>query len=340
MTKHTEFIEYKANLTKGVAISFSHGGQAVLQDVLVCGMKMRAIRANGAQRDFFNYGQRGGIFMEKQTGFLRMSDGAAIYYACEGAGQPLVLVHGWQCSSAFWARNVAELSGEFQVVTLDLRGHGKSSKGLQGHTIERYAQDVREVIEQLGLTDCLLMGWSLGGPTMLSYWKQFHQDSRLAGLGLIDMTPFPFSDEAWNFHGLRGYNAEGFNGLVARITKDRAQYAADFTKSMFRGGVVPEDCRWMQDAIQQIPTWIAVAIYSDYVYSDFTAVLPTISVPTVVMAANSAVFSDSLAQGRHIAAQIPNAVFVPFTESGHALFYEESEKFNQAVRDFSARTAR
>lgn len=277
--------------------------------------------------------------MEKQTGFLRMSDGAAIYCEREGTGQPLVLVHGWQCSSAFWARNVAGLSAEFEVVTLDLRGHGKSSKGLQGHIIERYAQDVREVIEQLGLESCLLMGWSLGGPTMLSYWKQFHQDSRLAGLGLIDMTPFPFSGEVWNFHGLRDYNAEGFNGLIARITGDRARYAEDFTRSMFRGGVVPEDCRWMQAAIQQIPVWLAVAIYSDYVYSDFTAVLPTISVPTIVMAANSAVFADSLAQGRHIAGQIPDAVFVPFTESGHALFYEEAEKFNQAVRDFAKRTA-
>lgn len=277
--------------------------------------------------------------MEKQTGFLRMSDGAAIYYEREGTGQPLILVHGWQCSSAFWARNAAGLSDAFAVVTLDLRGHGRSSKGLQGHTIERYAQDVREVIEQLGLHNCLLMGWSLGGPTMLSYWKQFHQDSRLAGLGLIDMTPFPFSAEPWNFHGLRNYNAAGFNGLIARMTQDRAQYAADFTRSMFRDGVVPEDCRWMEAAIREIPTWLAVAIYSDYVYSDFTDVLPTISVPTVVMSANSAVFPDSFTQGRHIAAQIPDAVFVPFEESGHVLFYEEPEKFNQTVRDFAKRIA-
>lgn len=275
--------------------------------------------------------------MKKQTGFLRMSDGATLYYERVGAGRPLVLVHGWQCSSAFFARNADGLCDAFEVVTLDLRGHGKSSKGLQGHTIERYAQDVREVIEQLGLDGCLLMGWSLGGPTMLSYWKQFHCDSRLAGLGLIDMTPFPFSGAPWNFHGLRGYNAEGFNGLIERITRDRAQYAADFTRSMFRDGVVPEDCRWMEAAIQQIPVWIAVAIYSDYVYSDFTDVLPTISVPTVVMAANSAVFPDSHTQGRHIASQIPDALFVPFAESGHALFYEEPDKFNQTVRAFAKR---
>ena len=42
---------------------------------------------------------------------------------------PLVLIHGWQCSHVFWQRNVDELARDFTVVTLDLRGHGNSSKG-------------------------------------------------------------------------------------------------------------------------------------------------------------------------------------------------------------------
>lgn len=49
---------------------------------------------------------------------------------------------------------------------MDMRGHGRSSKMLDGYSIDRMAKDIHEVIEYLGLKDVLLMGWSMGGPTM------------------------------------------------------------------------------------------------------------------------------------------------------------------------------
>ncbi|MGH9678530.1 MAG: alpha/beta fold hydrolase, partial [Candidatus Acidiferrales bacterium] len=138
--------------------------------------------------------------------YLETSDGAKIYYEDEGEGQPILLVHGWTCSSRFWRKNVPVLARAFRVVTLDLRGHGKSSKTLDGHTIRQYARDVRAVIEHLGLREAVLVGWSLGGPVILSYYEQYGADHRLKALGLVDSTPFPFSPASWNSHALRDYN--------------------------------------------------------------------------------------------------------------------------------------
>src|SRR5208337_1031980 len=120
----------------------------------------------------------------------RIRDGARIYYEDRGQGQPILLVHGWTCSSRFWQKNVAELAKEFRVITLDLRGHGNSSKILSGHTIAQYARDVREIIELLQLEDLTLAGWSLGGPVVLSYYDQYRDDSGLKALGLIDIAPY------------------------------------------------------------------------------------------------------------------------------------------------------
>lgn len=136
--------------------------------------------------------------MTQTNGFFTTSDSAHLYYEVHGSGQPLFLVHGWQCSSKFWQRNVNELAQKFQVIIMDNRGHGQSSKGLHGQTLARYAQDVRELSEFLHLKDFILMGWSLGGPILLSYWQQYKHNSNLRGLGLIDMTTFPFSPEEWN----------------------------------------------------------------------------------------------------------------------------------------------
>ena len=105
------------------------------------------------------------------TGFVKTSDGAYIHYQMEGDGKPILLVHGWGVSSKFYVNNVDVLKKNFRIVTIDLRGHGLSSKGLHGYILDRLAMDIHEVIEALALENVMLMGWSMGGPIMLSYWK-------------------------------------------------------------------------------------------------------------------------------------------------------------------------
>lgn len=268
-----------------------------------------------------------------QNGYFNTLDDAHLYYEVRGKGKPLLLVHGWQCSHVFWQKNVDVLAENFCVITLDLRGHGNSSKGLHGITIRQYAKDIHDLIEFLGLEDVVLMGWSLGGPTVLSYFKQFGSQ-HLKGLGLVDITPFPFSPEAWNSQGLHGYNMDGFNAQVNALVNDRLAFYGVLANNIFYGGKKPEGVEWIIEEFKKLPPWISAAIYSDYLSSDYTDVLPTITVPTLVVSANSPVFSDGINQGKHIAAQIPNAKFVPFIESGHMLMYEEADKFNKTVTDF------
>ena len=99
-----------------------------------------------------------------KQGYFNTADSAHLYYEVRGTGRPLVLIHGWQCSHVFWQRNVDELARDFTVVTLDLRGHGNSSKGLHGITIKQFACDVYDLINYLDLKDAVVMGWSMGGP--------------------------------------------------------------------------------------------------------------------------------------------------------------------------------
>ena len=53
--------------------------------------------------------------------------------------EPLFMLPGWTCSTKFWKYNVEELSRHFQVVLMDMRGHGESEKVLHSHRISRYA---------------------------------------------------------------------------------------------------------------------------------------------------------------------------------------------------------
>ena len=217
---------------------------------------------------------------------------------------------------------------------MDSRGHGNSSKTLNNHQVPRYAKDVRAVIDHLKLKDVVLVGWSLAGPVVLSYWKQF-EDDKIKALALVDMTPFPFSPGTWNTHGLKNHNYDGMNRIFVVFAEDRRKIGTGAVKKMFMDGEPSEeDLEWAVNEHLKTPTPIAIAIYSDYLMRDFTSVLKTITVPTIVFSANSPLFKQSIETGRWTSNQISDAKFVPFDDAGHFLFYEQYEKFNNALVEF------
>ncbi len=267
------------------------------------------------------------------SGVVQAGDEALLYYEVCGSGPPILFVHGWTMSGRFWDRQVEGLSGDFTVVTMDLRAHGNSSKVLHGHTIPQYARDVRTVIESLGLEGVTLVGWSLAGAVVLDYWSRYGAD-RLASLSLVDMTPYPFSPDPGNQHRLRGCNYDQMNDTFISIYSDREAFTRRFVDNMFHSGAAAaEDAGWMVAESMKTPAPAAVAIYSDFVMRDYTPVLPTISVPTTVFAGNSAIFEQGIDQGRWVASRIPDARFVASDHGGHVLFREDAATFNAALAE-------
>lgn len=270
----------------------------------------------------------------KSADYLETKDGAKIYYEDHGGGQPILLVHGWLCSGKFWRKNVPDLATAFRVVTLDLRGHGSSSKILSGHTLAQYARDVRQLIEHLGLREIVLVGWSLGGPVVLSYYEQYRDNTRLQALGLVDCSPFPFSPQNWNKHVLRNYNYDGMNATFAEYTANPRNFAVGFTNRIFKQKPSAADMDWVVAEMMKTPPWIAEAVYSDFLMSDHAKTLSAIRMPAVVFGADSGVFRNGIAMGKAIADQLPQGTFVSFEDAGHILFYEQPQKFNAALTGF------
>lgn len=266
--------------------------------------------------------------------YFKTKDGTKLWVRIQGQGRPLLLCHGWLCSARFWQKNEAELAKHFQVITFDLRGFGRSQKTLKGICIDQFAADIHELIVEFGLQNAILGGWSMGGPTVLSYWKQFGKEGRVTALLLIDMTPFPFSPGGWNSHGLREFNSEGFNAQMNALINDREGFLEAFYQKCFHEGKAPAGSEWALQEMHNAPTWSAIAAYSDYLNSDYTDVLPTITVPTLVMNADSPVFPRGIEQGKHIASCCMQGDFLGFPGCGHTFFYEDPERFNKAVIKF------
>lgn len=97
-------------------------------------------------------------------GNVKSADGLTIAYRTSGQGSTaLVFVHGWSGNAAWWEDQRAYFSKRYQVVQIDLAGHGRSDKGRKSWTAKAYGEDIRAVVEILRLQKVVLVGHSMSG---------------------------------------------------------------------------------------------------------------------------------------------------------------------------------
>lgn len=100
---------------------------------------------------------------------LTTSDGASLGLMDAGEGPVVVLAHGWTESRMIWSATAAKLiSSGHRVVLYDQRGHGESTIGSAGISIERLGEDLCEILTKLDLHDAVIVGHSMGGMTIMA----------------------------------------------------------------------------------------------------------------------------------------------------------------------------
>jgi len=95
------------------------------------------------------------------------SDGTSIYYERHGSGPAILFVHGSGGHHAAWWQQVAALCEEFTVLTVDLRGFGKSDSSMDEFDGQDFPGDVVAVLDQEDITDAMLVGQSIGSVAAL-----------------------------------------------------------------------------------------------------------------------------------------------------------------------------
>jgi non-heme chloroperoxidase len=105
--------------------------------------------------------------------FFNADEKVELYYEDEGEGTPIIFIHGVWMSSRFFHKQIPYFRAGYRVITIDLRGHGKSSHIQDGHTIAEYARDLHKFIGKLELKNVVLPVSSMGAFVAWEYLKQF-----------------------------------------------------------------------------------------------------------------------------------------------------------------------
>lgn len=267
--------------------------------------------------------------------YLELPDGVPLYYEDTGSGPAVVLIHGWTMNSTFWAGNVPALAGTNRVITLDLRGHGVSGKTPEGHTLAQYARDVRALMDALDVTDCALVGWSMGTAVILSYVRQFGCDG-LRSVVFVDQSPRFLDEPGWDFPLQGGYSLTDLAVFTQTVRYARPTVIKPFIEACFAAPPPADAVDAAYAETTKTPTDAALAIWWDMAYADLRPVLADVTVPALlVYGEQSKIFPGDLAGW--LASALPDAEPARMEHSGHAPFAEEADRFNEVVGAFLAR---
>ncbi|KAF1966604.1 alpha/beta-hydrolase [Bimuria novae-zelandiae CBS 107.79] len=274
-----------------------------------------------------------------------------------------ILIHGFSGSSLYFQRNYEALSYNTWVIALDLRGHGESGRPKGGYHVARLAADLKELVMHVksGVPEVQIIpvGCSIGAAVLWTYVELFSDDD-FTGMVFVDQAPLQdrsaFDDwdeskahrgcfdeksmlgaqEAWT------KDPEGaFKGLVADCLGYRYQPLPDDDVSDERRASDEEF--FTSQSRRCDTTWLA-RLLADHTRYDHREACEQIKVPVLVMAGKrtgcfplegmkETVRRVEKGQKEREREHLPKwSVF----ESGHWLFWEEPERFNEEIRQFIA----
>jgi proline iminopeptidase len=280
-------------------------------------------------------------------------NGVELFFDVEGAGfvaegttyreKPVMFVlHGGPgCDHTYFRPWLHPLAEQVQLVFIDHRGNGRSSRtDLASYTIEQMADDVEALRTYLGLGPVLVLGQSFGGMVAQVFATRYPES--VSKLVLANTTPsMQFWDDAQDAAAVMA-TPEQLAAIPALFNGEiQSQQAFDdwwavcmplYFRHPDRFATAIEEVEGRMTGAYEVANHMMANEIPKY---DVRPLLPELTVPTLVLAGRYD-WVTPLPQSQLIDELVPNSTLVVFDESGHMPHIEENEGFLAAVRTFVA----
>ncbi len=242
-----------------------------------------------------------------------------------GRGPLAVLVHGYPLDHRMWLDALhGPLAAHRTLAAIDLRGHGDSpGSGEDVHTMERFADDVAAVVRTLADGPADVVSLSMGGYVAFALWARHPQLAR--SLVLANTRAVADSPEA----------RAGRDAAVTTVLgKGRAAIADGMLPRLLGASSDPLLAARVRTMIEDAPIETIVAdLRGLRDRADRTPLLPSIAVPTLVVAGDHDAIAP-VAESEAMAKAIPGAQFAVFAGCAHLVPMERPAEFAAAVAAF------
>lgn len=250
-----------------------------------------------------------------------------------GAGpRTLLLAHGFCSNRQVYARQVTHFSRSHRTVTYDLAGFGEADPDLWDPrryvTLEGYAHDIVQLIDELDLCRVTFVGGSLSAMTGLL--ASLARPERFDALVFVGGSPRYLNGQ----HYRGGFEREAVERFYALLDGDEGW--TDAVTSLLLNGPLPlallDIAQTVRGVRPEVARTVARAIFgSDYRHLLERALHPVL----IVQTASDAAVPEAV--GKYMAALLPDAELAVLPGVGHLPMRTQPELFNRTVEDFLRR---
>lgn len=255
-------------------------------------------------------------------------NGHTINYAERGMpqGVPIVFIHGFPFDHSMWELQMMALPNHFRAITYDVRGHGMSDVGDGQFTIELFVDDLLFLLDHLVISHAIFCGLSMGGYIALRAIERHSE--RCMGLVLCDTRSEADTDE-------------GKIKRTASLKTVKQEGTRVFAEGFVKAAFAPQTFQENPAAVETIkkiitsnsPLGISGTLLALAARTETTAVLPTISVPTLILVGERDMLTPpSAAQSMH--ERIPNSEMHIIANAAHMSNIENPVEFNRHLLAF------
>ena len=259
----------------------------------------------------------------------------ALAYRSEGSGEPVIFVHGWGLNSSVWVEQLKSLSDEFQIIAIDLPGHGKTKPKDKNMTVQEAADYLCDLVKELALKNVHLVGWSLGTHVVCRAALSLGFDTARS-ITIIDGTPCfvkhndedtwaqPETKTKWVLRGLEKNFTETLTEFITTSCYTKKEVKPNIErmmKSLFFNEDFPPDKK------------SAIELLSDFAEADIRTLLPGLKLPCLICHGDR----DSILPveiTKIWESFLPDARTVIIENAGHAPFLTQPALFNESLRNF------
>lgn len=239
-------------------------------------------------------------------------DGTPVRYEVRGAGTPtLVFVHGWCCDRTYWEKQLDHFARRYQVVAVDLAGHGESGLERQAWTMPAFGRDVAAVVEKLGPEKVLLIGHSMGGPVIVEAARLL--TGRLVGL--------VGADTYRTLGHIR--TRQEIDESLAPLRANFVEGAREFVRGMFLPSSSPDLAQRIVDDMSEAPPEVAIGASEANRSNDLNLIagLQELKAPVIAINSDYRPTDTEAAQRYGVKIKLMSGV-------GHFVMLEDPETFN------------
>lgn len=243
-------------------------------------------------------------------------DGLKIHYHQAGKGKPIVLLHGWGTSLDLFEAMENYLLPNFQVISLDFPGFGKSDEPDEPWDVERYVQFLETFLEKIEIDNPILVGHSFGGRVSIKFASR-HSVHKIILIGSAGVKP----KRSLNYY-VKVYSYKALKNVLKLPILNKYK---DQIMEAYRGKAGSSDYQKASRVMQQT--------LSKVVNEDLQHHMPHIKAPTLLIWGKNDT-ATPLADGKRMEQLIPGAGLVALDNAGHYVFLELQNRVHRIMDSF------